>query len=285
MNMIERIGRKFTEIVAVVALARGEAEHSGLPGFRGGPGDAYWRIVALAEIERRFGKMISRAVASGKGPEGFDPNLRPPNEADIVRHNNKLGILVGRHSWTLDEAIERARTMIDSAVRGDAGRFVPRWLPAREWGGGGSNWPPAWTAPHTGTYAFGDAEHRHVFRRRETRDDEYEAPKAPVERPVDTWSVDDVRAAMRSETYWNVWDPEHEEVHRLIDRWHELFDIDGRPRRAGGKADPVPCVYAHQIGGRGPVSAHARIDLIPVRAHDRTRRRTHRWTELRRRES
>lgn len=284
MNMIERISKKFPEIVAVVALARAEAKHSGLPGLQGGPGAAYWRIIALAEIERRFGMMIARAIANGGGPDGFDPNLRPPDEADIVRHNNKIGILVGRHSWTLDEAIERTRTLIDSAVRGDAGRFVPRWLPAREWGRGGPNWPPGWTEPHTGTYAFGGAEHRRVLRRRESGDD-YEAPKAPVERPVETWSADDLRAAMRSETYRNAWDPEYEDMHRLVDRWHELFDIDGRPRRAGGKADPVPCVHAHQIGGRIPVSAHTRVGVVPVRAHDRARQRPRRWTELRGHES
>ncbi|NWG23456.1 MAG: hypothetical protein HXY30_03390, partial [Pseudorhodoplanes sp.] len=237
--------------------------------------------VALAEIERRFGKRIARVIANGGGPADFDPNRRPPGEAALNRHNHEIGVLIGRRSPTLGEIIERTRKLIGLAARGGRGETVPAWFPAREWRGGGTNWPPAWQAPRTGDYAFGDEKHVYRFGRRRKSIGDYEIPRAPVARPVEIWSVDDLRAAMRSETYRNAWDPEYEEGHRLVDRWHELFDIDGRPRRAGGKADPVPCAHAHQIVGRIPVRAHTRVGVIPVCAHDRARRRSRPGTELR----
>ncbi len=39
--------RRRSGIAAVVALAGAEATHSGLPGLHVGPGEAYWRILAL----------------------------------------------------------------------------------------------------------------------------------------------------------------------------------------------------------------------------------------------
>ena len=95
-------------------------------------------------------------------------------------------------------------------------------------------------------------------------------------RPVETWSVDDLKTAMYSETYRNAWDAEYEDVHRLVDRWHELFDHYGRPRRSTQeqeKADPARPPLAPQARDRIRVRAHMRVGLIPVRAHDRARRR------------
>ncbi len=285
-GMRERARKKRAEIEAAIAPARAEAEGSGLPGLRDGPGDAYWRIIAAAEITRRFGERIARVIANGGGPEDFDPNRRPPGEAAVNRHNHEIGVLIGCRSPTLGEIIERTRKLIDFAARDGRGETVPGWFPAREWRGGGTNWPPAWKAPRTGDYAFGGEEHVYRFVPRRKSGDDYEIPQAPVARPVETWSVDDLRAAMRSETYRNAWDPGYEDVHLLVDRWHELFDVDGRPRRAAReqekeKADPVPCAHAYQIGGRIPVRAHVRVGVIPVRAHDRARRRSRPGTELR----
>lgn len=109
---------------------------------------------------------------------------------------------------------------------------------------------------------------------RDAGDEDSEGASDPLARPVETWSVDDLKAAMLSETYRNAWDPAYEDVHQLVDRWHELFASDGRPRRAAqGKTDPVRPLLAHQVRDRIRVRAHVRVGVIPVRAHDRARRK------------
>ena len=119
-----------------------------------------------------------------------------------------------------------------------------------------------------------DAENSGLPGGRDEVAEEIEKIKNILARPVETWSVDDLRTIMQSETYWSFWNPEHEDVHLLVDRWHELFHRDGQPRRAArGKADPVQPVRACQIGSRIRVRAHMRVGVIPVRAHERARRK------------
>lgn len=268
-----KVRERRAEIKEAVAPAENEANNSGLPGIHNGPGDAYRHMIGAGEITRRFGEATARVALEGHEIEGVLSGEQPLKEAFMDRHNNEIGIGIGREAKSLDEVIDRAREKIDSAAQGAAGKDVPTWLPKEKWNPGGTNWPPEWKEPQPGTYDFGGEEHRYPGWRGEGDPAPGEPPGELNEilgRPVETWSEEDVTAVMKSDAYWRSWDPEFEPRHRLARRWHEHFYGTGPTvRDERGEIRPIRPI-PRRAGGPVFVRAHER-DGVAVRAHERAR--------------
>ena len=82
----------------------------------------------------------------------------------------------------------------------------------------------------------------------------------PMERPIETWSEDDVRAVMASEAYQRSGAPGHDEAQENVRAWFEHFFGDGPDRRdaVGRPVDPAPIRPIPTGGGPVRVRAHAR---------------------------
>ncbi|MBM3565434.1 MAG: hypothetical protein FJX42_04890 [Alphaproteobacteria bacterium] len=250
----------YSKIYGVVDHAQAEAVKSGLPGLHNGPGDAYRHIIGAGEITRRFGEPTARVALEGHEIEGVVRNRQPRSELHMDRHNNEIGIAIGRKAKTLDEVIERARERIDRAAQGAAGADVPRWLPETQWSPGGANWPPKWSAPSPGDYEQGGEDHRYPG----WRDVPDDAPgpedslRDILGRPLESWGEADVRALMKSDTYLNSWHPGFAALQTRIMRWHE--------RAYGRGSSGAVHVRAHtRDGGQVSVIAHDRVRPGPAR--------------------
>lgn len=263
----------YAKIEGAVDPAKNESSASGLPGIHNGPGDAYRHVIGAAEITRRFGETTARIALEGHELEGFYSGKQPLAEAVMDRHNNEIGIQIGREAKNLDEVIDKARAKIDSAAQGEKGPDVPTWLPEDKWRGSGANWPPEWENPEKGDYNLGGEEHRYPGWRDEGDPAPGEAPGELNEilgRPVETWGEEDVTAVMKSDAYWRSWDPDYQALHGLVGRWHEHFYGDGPVMRdERGDIRPIRPIPA-RVGGPVFVRAHER-DGVAVRAHERSR--------------
>jgi hypothetical protein len=125
------------------------------------------------------------------------------------RHNNELGIALGKDARTWNDVIKGARTVLDRSDRsGAGGDGQAAWLPASKWkknpvDRAGKPLPIKWPQidwsdvedlPYD--YPFGGEEHRYSGESG-SRADEIPA----LERAVGTWSEDDVRRVMASKAY------------------------------------------------------------------------------------
>ena len=267
-DIYERARERYAKIDQAVDPARSESLNSGLPGNHNGPGDAYRHIIGAAEITRRFGEATARVALETHEIQG---RLKgdPPEEGAMDRHNNEIGIRIGREAKSPDEVIDRAREKIDATAGGDQGKDVPKWLPEEKWGGGGTNWPPEWKATDTGDYKLGGAEHRYPGWR---GDPDFDETGDPLARPVDTWSEDDIAAVMNSDAYFRSWDPDYEAIGKLVYRWHEHFYGNGPTRRdANGQIIPIRPIPANR-DGTVQVRAHDRLGgKVAVRSYERAR--------------
>ncbi len=268
-DIYERAQKRRTEIEGAVDPASAEAKNSGLPGNHNGPGDAYRHIMGAAEITRRFGEATARVALEGHEIEGLFSGKQSLEEAAMDRHNNEIGIGIGREAKSLGEVVERAREKIDSAAEGNEGKDVPRWPPREKWNGSGTNWPPEWKESQPGKYEFGGEEHRYPGWRGDGDSDETGDPLA---RPVETWSEEDVETVMNSDAYLRTWDPDYEAMHTLVGRWHEHFYGNGPTRRdAQGRINPVRPIPPNR-GSEVQVRAHDRLGgKIAVRSYQRAR--------------
>jgi hypothetical protein len=123
-DIYEKARKKRVEIEGAVDPAHAEAKNSGLPGEHNGPGDAYRHMIGAAEITRRFGEATARVVLEGHEIQG---NLSgdPKEESVMDRHNNEIGIGIGREAKSLDEVNERVRGNIEPIRPIPAGRGGP----------------------------------------------------------------------------------------------------------------------------------------------------------------
>ncbi|OHC80803.1 MAG: hypothetical protein A3G73_03210 [Rhodospirillales bacterium RIFCSPLOWO2_12_FULL_67_15] len=252
-----------------------EAGKSKLPGLTNGPGDAYRHVIGAAELTRRHGEATARVILEGNELSGDFLKGQKPEEKAMDRHNNEIGIEIGRAAPTYDDVVQRAREKIDSAVEGNEGPDVPTWLPKEKWGtAGGTNWPPDWEQvepiPESEKYEYGDEEHRYPGWR---GDEDFEETGDPLARPVETWSEEDVNAVMKSDAYWRHWDPDYEAMHKFVDRWHERYYGNGPVvRDAQGRINPIRPIPAGRGGGPVQVRAHDRAGgKVAVRSHERSR--------------
>lgn len=262
----------YNNIRGAVGPAYREAANSGLPGLHNGPADAYRHIMGAAEITQRYGEATARIVLEGHELDGLIRSGQPWNELEMDRHNNAIGIAIGREAGTFDEVIERAREKIDSATQRAKGETMPRWLSEGEWKGGGANWPPEWKEPKAGDYEFGGEEHRYPSRKDESAPEDVHDI---LGQPMETWSEEDVLVLQGADAYRNSWDPAFAETHALVGRWYDHFYGNGPvPRDATGRMmdlKPIrPIPPGH--GGLVHVRAHARMgEKISVHAYDRAR--------------
>ena len=199
-----------------------------------------------------------------------------PEEKAMDRHNNEIGIGIGREVKTYDDVVQRAREKIDSAAQGNQGTDIPTWLPKDRWSPGGDNWPPDWKQvepiPESEKYEYGGEEHRYPGWRGDTVPGEMPGEMNDIlGRPPETWSEAEVETVMKSDAYWRTWDPDYEALHGLVYRWHEHYYGTGPVRRdARGNIIPIRPI---PTGREGPifVRAHAREGGVGVRAHERAR--------------
>lgn len=106
-----------------------EGINSNMPGRENGPADAYRHIILAAELTRRYGEGVARDLLNGHEWTGNLDDQIPAAEA-MDRHNNEIGIRVGRDAQSWREILERARSEI-SAGGQDSERA--RWLPEDQW--------------------------------------------------------------------------------------------------------------------------------------------------------
>ncbi len=211
-----------------------EAGTSGLPGEHNGPADAYRHILLAAELTRVHGEKTARGIL-----ENYEAHDRrqPPDEADMDRHNNEIGIEIGNGAKTWNEVVEAARKKIMEAVRDD-GRGVnggAKWFIRSMWSGGKDQPIDLDPARPPAENPYGGEEHR--FKRRSDRGGD------AFDKPVADWTEDDVNAIQTSRAYRDTRHPDAEMVHAKVREWYVL-------RHGGG---PVH-VRAHQ---RGEAEVHA----------------------------
>jgi len=137
-----------------VRAAESAAVESQLPGRRNGPADAYRHLIWSAELTRKFGEPVARAILDGHEVQGSaspDPNGEKQSSAEeaMDRHNNEIGIRLGKDAKTFDEVVKRAQETIDSS-RGDGDAHNGKgavWLERDQWqknpkDGAGQELPP-----------------------------------------------------------------------------------------------------------------------------------------------
>jgi hypothetical protein len=247
-----------------------EADQSDLPGRHNGPADAYRHILGAAELTRRHGETAARALLNTNEIQG-DISGQPKEERRMDEHNNEIGIAIGKESRTYDDVVHRAREKINQGVAGSGDRAEgsPMWLKESQWEGGGNNWPPDWNRvkPITTDYEYGGEKYR--YRPRSELD--------PMDRPVETWSEDDVRAVMASDAYQRTDAPGHAQAQEKVRDWFVHFYGDGPTRHdaTGRLIDPAPILpipkNIPEGGGAVHVRAHVRDGgKVAVDAHDRS---------------
>lgn len=227
---------------------------SGLPGHVSGPQDAFRHIVGAAELTRIYGPLpawMALEFNELKGSHSNSPSGGPqsPEDAAMDRHNNEIGIKIGRDAKSLEEIIERAR---DAIVQGIANGGVktdgaPTWLPAERWKNEASepetkpipeNWgKPPQSGEATGEDNSGGAEPRAA------------RMSAILAKPGRDWTDEDARVVMSDPRYW---DPRRKDpalIERVNDSFHQRYD--------GPNGGPIQ------------VDAYARADGTQVAAHTR----------------
>ena len=137
--------------------ARAEREHvaSQLPGRQDGPADAYRHILAAAEAVRQgYPESVVRAWGEWRERDN------PPNRAAMDKHNNDVGIGIGKNARSWQEVLERAREAVSNGSTNSTDPNTASWRPRSEWGGNPkndatpdpndrlptteTNWPPRW---------------------------------------------------------------------------------------------------------------------------------------------
>jgi hypothetical protein len=137
---MERVepGPTFKERLARYAgapAATAESVSSQLPGRVHGPADAYRHIVWAADMRRRFGPVIARAIAWAHEPGGA-----PTAGTRMDAYNNEIGYEIGETAETFDDILRRARAVISESAPDGSGRLRDLPAPARKVSGRGARW-------------------------------------------------------------------------------------------------------------------------------------------------
>lgn len=122
-----------------IRAAEAKAVESQLPGRQAGPGDAYRHLIWAAELTRRFGESQARAILEaheiqGNNSSDKDGKAQSPDEAAMDRHNNEIGIKLGKDAKTFDDVVKNAQRTIEESRNGDApnGKGAT-WLDREQW--------------------------------------------------------------------------------------------------------------------------------------------------------
>jgi len=126
---------------------------SQLPGRQDGPADAY--IAAVEAVRQGYPESVVRAWGEWREKDN------PPDRATMDKHNNDLGISIGRNARSWQEVLVRAREAVSNGSTNSNDPNTASWRPRSEWGGNPkndatpdpnywlptteTNWPPRWT--------------------------------------------------------------------------------------------------------------------------------------------
>ena len=139
----------------IYARAEREAVASQLPGRQDGPADAYRHILAAAEAVRQgYPESVVRAWGEWRERDN------PPDRAAMDKHNNDVGIGIGKNARSWQEVLERARKAVSNGSTNSTDPNTASWRPPSEWDGNPkndatpdpndrlptteTNWPPRW---------------------------------------------------------------------------------------------------------------------------------------------
>jgi hypothetical protein len=216
----------------LVKRAENAAKASGLPGWHNGPADAFRHIVASAEATRRYGAPIAFGLGEDHEYRGSRDG-QPADEARMDRRNNAIGIGIGADAASFDEIVARTKAVfVDAAAGGN--QDVPVWLARDRWGGGSKDVEPD-ERKRISTWAA---------------DPDVRAART-LQRPVEDWGPDDVRAVQGSSVYFR-------ENPRQASAFAKVWDWYGRTR-----TDNAPGA------GSVPVRSYRRDDGTQVSGHSR----------------
>jgi len=269
--------------------ARLEAERSDLPGVNDGgpgdayrhllitgemkrPGDAYRHLLITGEMKRRYGPTLAQHVADG---HEFVNNLtRSPTERDRemdIANNSIAADVPEFETWKDVVAWARGKIVEAAPHDGDGQDGRAFWYEKQP-----SDWRPDFTGVPITRIEKGGPEHGYDA----DQDDSAPAqasPRAsisadPLDRPVASWTEDDVRTILSSPAYLRPQHPRRGEAARKVRAWFErrfgtgpvAVDATGRAIRSGrataGRAGacPVPVRTHSREGGKVEVGAYCR---------------------------
>ncbi len=110
MTISEFVYKVFTGGASDMAIH--ESISSYLPGRTDGPADAYRHLLLASELTRRFGKDHAKTILDLHETTGGLENQTAEAEA-MDRHNNELGINLGRVSSSWEDTVRLAKQLIE----------------------------------------------------------------------------------------------------------------------------------------------------------------------------
>jgi hypothetical protein len=256
--------------------AREEARRSGLPGPAQGPANAYQHLLISGELWRRLGP-IAGPIAAAAHELGNDARRDQTREdARMDQHNNRIVARERPEFTTWEDVVRWARAKIEESVLhngdGEGGRAL--WLEKQS-----ADWRPDFEELPITPIEKGGPEHRYGAKLAGVEPHDATERRAaaanPLDRPVETWTEQDVRTVLNAPAYLEPQHARREEAQRMIRAWFEqrfgtgpaLADATGRLVRAepavtrSGGSCPVS-VRAHtREGGKVDVAAHCRATL------------------------
>ena len=132
-----------------------ESWNSQLPGRQDGPADAYRHILAAAEaVQQGYPESVVSTWGFIREIDNSD------NRAEMDKHNNQVGIAIGRKARSWKEVLDLAREAVSNGSINSNDPNKASWRPRKEWGGNPlndatpdkgdrlptseTNWPPRW---------------------------------------------------------------------------------------------------------------------------------------------
>lgn len=201
------------------------------------------------------------------------------------RHNNEIGIAIGKDSKNWSDVIASSQRVMDRSDRsGDGRNHGAQWLPQTEWRkhpiNSKTKEPEPWNWPQT------DWEKKQV---REKYDYSYggdkkdgagspgaqgfhpDAPEDQSHAEKAGTSEKDIRKLMSSDAYLKNWHPYYDAVHQVVEQYFK--DVYGDDVGSGDQTGdaPLPGRSGKGQGGMVHVRSYLRDNgQVPVRDHDRS---------------
>jgi len=193
------------------------------------------------------------------------------------RHNNEIGLAIGKNAETWEDVKAEAQRIIDSSARdgsGSGGGAV--WRPDSDWKGNpkdeqgneipneNTNWPNT-------DWINGRVEEPYDYPYGGPVDDT--GPFGPLDVPAETWSQADVEEVMASAAYRNDWHPQSAVAREKVTAWFSCVYGDDPVKRDATGRMVEPKMKRQPGPGAGAVQARAytREGDERVRAHTRSR--------------
>ena len=120
-------GKEWERTYAVEAAIK-VAQNSNLPGRENGLADAYRHLLWSGELTRRFGERRARLILGGHEIDGKFRGGQSPDAEKMDRHNNELGIAIGKSARAWGDVIASAQKVMDESDRSGIGRSGARQM-------------------------------------------------------------------------------------------------------------------------------------------------------------